>query len=133
MNTHTHTYFAVSPKRRLYRCIRQRCTHSIAAILLAGREAECPQCGQHFFVTKEHLRRRKIACIGCGLKPKSITSLPVPVEPPTPPQEFTKPEKRSIARILQRKRKAGPLPTNARAKAEAQVKSWRSIPPVNDF
>lgn len=48
---------------------------------MVGRSAECPKCESEVKITPDHLRRRNIACIGCGdsnlvkAKPIDITGL----------------------------------------------------------
>lgn len=63
MIKHFHTYKAINKNRKVYKCTKEGCTHSINSSLLTGRQAECPACNQVFFVTDDNLRRNVIAHI----------------------------------------------------------------------
>lgn len=63
---HEHHYKAINSNRRVYKCSVENCPHVINASIMLGRKAECPNCGELITITSEHLRRRIIACIGCG-------------------------------------------------------------------
>ena len=131
--THIHTYVGVSGMRKQYRCMKLGCPHVISASLLAGREAECPNCKRRFFVTREHLRRRKVACIGgCGLPPAPEDKKPVVVAATLEPKASEKPltarENKLVASMLRTERKKGSLPPLAREKWTAWVRSLRTDP-----
>lgn len=65
----------------MYKCLVPDCRHTINASIMVGRSAECPKCESEVKITPDHLRRRNIACIGCGdsnlvkAKPIDITGL----------------------------------------------------------
>lgn len=80
---HIHRYRAINEDRRMYKCQVEGCRHTINASIMEGRIACCPKCESEVKITSEHLRRRVIACIGCGnsnlvkqkTKPMDITGL----------------------------------------------------------
>lgn len=68
-SAHLHSYKAINTKRKIYRCTLEECHHSINAQLIVGRRAFCGTCEGEFIVTKDHLRRTNLTCIGCGISP----------------------------------------------------------------
>jgi hypothetical protein len=64
---HPHMYAAINQRRKQYKCVVVNCTHLMAATHMEGRQAKCHFCPKTFTVTKDHLRRARISCIGCGL------------------------------------------------------------------
>lgn len=100
---HHHNYRTVNSKHKIYRCIVEGCPHSIVASLLIGRRAGCTTCGGVFIVTKDHLRRANLTCIGCGITPglrnteiNPIKSLRIKRDKPATMSEIMEQAKRSI-------------------------------------
>lgn len=61
---HVHSYRALNERMRMYKCTLVGCPHTNNAAALEGQRAKCPKCKNTIVITKEHLRRVIIGCIG---------------------------------------------------------------------
>ena len=70
---HLHHYIAINSARKTYKCSIDDCNHTIHALIMPGRKSQCPICGDDIIIATEHLRRRRITCVGCGKIPGAHT------------------------------------------------------------
>ena len=78
---HYHTYEVVGKQRRLWRCTREGCTHTISTLLISGRSCECRICTDKVVITPDHLKYKIIVCTACAKDPKRLAK-PTKVEDP---------------------------------------------------
>jgi uncharacterized paraquat-inducible protein A len=66
---HTHQYkrinLGVKKKYNVYKCQKLDCPHYISPIMIAGKLAECPRCGDEFRIEKKHIELAVPHCNNC--------------------------------------------------------------------